>query len=57
MNAYKITWVAATYGESVVEAESKAEARQLALQGKDHDFETVDSHPDWEIESVQQLEE
>jgi len=60
MKAYKIVWKAVIYGESVVEANSKEEARKLALEGKDRDFEELSSgyydDRDWEIEEIIELE-
>ena len=55
---YRVLWSAKIYGESVVEATSKEEARRLAEQGKDKGFERLE-HTDleWEIEEVTEVEE
>jgi hypothetical protein len=36
---FKVTWFSTIIGESLVEADSKAEAKELALAGEDTDFE------------------
>ena len=56
MKLYKILWSGKTFGESVVKASSKKEARLLAKNGKDTDFERCEDQPDWEIEEITEID-
>lgn len=54
---YNIMWKCHTYGQSGVFAQSKEEAKQKALDGKDFEFEMFDPTEDWEIVSVEFVED
>lgn len=53
-------WRGTVFGESQVIAENEDEARKMAEEGKDFDFERTYDDPDWEndqIEFIEKLEE
>ena len=54
---YKIVWSFHIFGESVVDATSEKEARELANAGEDRNFEMLDPSDDWEIDKVEELPE
>lgn len=57
MKTYKIVWISKRFGESVVEANSEEEARKLAQDGKDTDFDELDGDDDWAINNIEEIED
>jgi len=57
MIRYKINWFSKRFGESYVSANSKEEARKIAEEGKDENFEENDYLGDWFIESIEDFGE
>lgn len=57
MPKYRIVWVSSIYSESWVEAKDEAEAKAEANAGKDKDFEPYPDQNDWEIHSVEPIED
>ena len=64
LKLYKITWRGTIYAESSAEANSMEEAKKLAEQGEDKDFEIIPESmkalyrdTDWEIDSVEAVDE
>jgi hypothetical protein len=56
-NLYKATWIDKRYGESGVNGNSLAEATENANKGNDFNFEELDPSGDWELVSVELIEE
>jgi len=52
---FKILWKSNRYGESVVEAKNKEEARKKANNDEDEDFEELDVLDDWDIEEIREI--
>ena len=59
MALYKIVWSSMIFGESFVEANSKAEAELKVLANKNKDFiiELLDANSDWEVKAWHCLSE
>lgn len=52
MKRYRVNWISKRFGESYIDAKNKKEAKKLAMEGKDEDFEESDYLDDWFVESV-----
>ena len=57
MKKYKINWIAERFGESFTTAKSKKEARANTEIGLDHDFRDIDFMGNWQVESIEVIEE
>ena len=54
---YKVIWQSHLYGISFVEANSPEEAKVKALANEDTNFDHLDPNSDWEIESIEKIED
>ena len=54
---WKINWCGTVYGESFANAPTEEEAREIADNADDEDFQHIDDDTSWSIDDVVEVDE